>query len=201
MPRTRTPRSYEMAAIEIREAVPDVPPPIYRHHLSGSRSGSYRSVAAVDQLDPPPGLAEETFNCYQLTLRFLLTNKLNLLLASNLVLLLASASTLSVLSVLAHGRGFAPHEMPPIICGGENNETCSITATFLPPVLPTPLIDPDDLDAVALHELTRRELFRTIKRAVRDTFLKPGNDTSIIQIFTRELTAHLESLGHPESGK
>ena len=79
--------------------------------------------------------------------------------------------------------------MPSIICGGNANETCTITTNILPSL---PTFDPDDLEAVALHEMTKRVLFRVVKRAVRDVFLKPGNESSVFQILVGEMTAYME---------
>lgn len=199
-----------MASIELRETVVDAPagadqaPPIYRQsgslRVSGgggpARSGVYKSVAFVDGVEKPDGPILDA-TCLELALKFFLSNKLNLLLGFHLVLLLAVLSTLSIVAALAHGRGFAA---PQIICGGAGgNETCTITTNILPPLSP---VDPDDLDAVALHELTRRELFRVIKKAVKDVFLNPqGNSTSFLQLLAHDLTAQLEALQHPESGK
>lgn len=209
-----------MTTIELREFPPlsssdhDQGPPIYRQsgslRVSGggviTRSASYKSVAQDETEGAAAASVIDSANCLRLTIQFVMANKLNFLLAMNMVVLLVGLSTLSILSALAHGRGFGAGgggELPQIICGGgdaDSNETssCTITTNILPPSVQ---LDPDDLDAVALHELTRRDLFRIIKRAVRDTFLKPGNDTSILQLLTRDLTAHLESIQHPESGK
>jgi len=195
-----------MASIELREAVvagdPDQPPPIYRQSGSlrvqggSTRSGAFYKSVAFDEPESSSFAAQlSPLSCAELTLRFVLANKINFLVLANVILLLSGLSTLSIVAALAHGGGFASAN---IICGGGDNETCTVTTNVLPPAF---LHDPDDLDAVALHELTRRELFTVIKRAVRETFISPGNQTSILQILARDLTAHLETLQHPESGK
>ena len=191
-------RSPRMASIELQD--PDQPPPIFRHP-GGVVSGSYMSVAR-DEVECPPMDQLMATTCLERTLQVLLANKLNLVLASSALVLLTGLSTLSIVATLAHGGGMAP--LTQIICAGsagDNDTSCDITAHFLPPPSMLPPVDPDDLDAVALHELTRRELFRVVKRAVRDALLRPGNDTSFFQMLASELTAQIETTQHPESGK
>lgn len=174
------------ASIELRERMSDEAPPSYRN----TRSRSYRSVAAAEEGD------RVTASCLEACLRFVLANKIHFLVLTHVVLVLSGLSTLAVVSTLASSRGLAPA----ILCHGVQgeNQTCTIMADEL--VLPQTTVDPDDLDAVALHELTRRDLFRLVKRAVRDVFLKPGSETSVFQLLVADLTAHLESRDHPESG-
>jgi hypothetical protein len=197
-------------------------PPTYRQASVGSGSGggggggirtrSYRSLPVEElELQQQEPLA---LTCLQLTLRFLMTHKAAVIIGLNVLVLLVGLTTLSMTAALAHGRGFAPPPPPPP-CG--DNDTSCISDMF-----------DQDYDAVALYELSRENLFRTIGRAVRVAFLRPekggnvslaqelsenlkevffngvkdGEDTSsLFQLLVRDLTAHLESKQHPESGK
>ena len=196
-----------MASIELRDVTGlsgDEGPPIYRpsgsiRNLAGgcTRSGRDYNLAATEDPDsareeqlPPPSLDVPLNRLLAFLLRFFSANKLNLLLLSNVLVHLSGLSTLTIVAELLHGQNSRPPAgMPSIICGGNANETCTITTNILPSL---PTFDPDDLDAVALHELTKRELFRVVKRAVRDVFLKPGNESSVFQILVGEMTAYME---------
>lgn len=174
----------------------DEAPPI--HRPGGGNRGSYRSVAFVERAESATdGQTSGITNPWLLSfVKFIMSNKVNFLLTVQVVLLLAVMSTLSLVATMAHGRGFGG---PAVVCGGDGNETsCTITTNILPPL---PQIDPDDMDAIALYQLSKKELFRVVKRAVRDVFLKPGNDSSVLQILARDLTVYLEARDHPEGGR
>jgi hypothetical protein len=194
---------------------PEELPPIFRQTSQGSRVRSYRSVPLGENQGPA---VESLFSQTWLNsaMNFVGNHKTNFLVASQTLLLVLSLTTLAIASVHFQGGNLLT-----VQCGEGDNETCTIDLSSLR-ASPSSQIDPDDFDAVALSELSRKDLYRTIRRAVRESFLKPdhsnvslaqalsynlkqaffeprGNDSALFQTLVRDLTVHLETLQHPES--
>jgi hypothetical protein len=202
-----------------RAVDPEELPPIFRQTSQGSRVRSYRSVPLGENQGPA---VESLFSQTWLNsaLNILATHKTNFLVASQTLLLVLSLATLAMASVHFQGGNLLT-----VQCGesGDNETTCTIDLSSLRDTSSSSSqIDPDDFDAVALSELSRKDLYRTIMRAVRETFLRPDhsnvtlaqelshhlkqaffeprvNESEHLETLVRELTVLLESLQHPES--
>lgn len=62
--------------------------------------------------------------------------------------------------------------------------------------------DKEDDDSQALWKLTRKELLRTVRKAVRSAFLKPDQDeASVFHLFIQAVTAHLAAEQSSETSR
>ena len=187
--------------------VGDEQPPIYR-------SGSYRSVAGQVAGERSSTSLSGYKTCLKAVLSFALSHRLNFIVTLNIMVLSASLSTLSLVATVGApstpfacssgvGSGWGQSgNLTNAVCNATGPETAILS-------VPCPSIDPEDFDAVALHELSRRDLFRTIKTAVRDALLKSkANETSIFRLIFEDLltaglyrTTPFPTLDNPEYGK
>lgn len=206
----------------LRSAVmtsPSPPPPTYRQAAAAATSASSTRGASaptqaerrsflqvsseeglgVDEVETPATL---TLTLVQQILAWVFRQKHPLL-----ILLHMAIAIVTVIAVAVLAAGAPPSQclcrcprmpvMPPDAVagnwtggsGGDNDSTT--TTTF---GLPWGEGSNDNDTSTPVWRLTKKELSRTVRKAVRNTFLRPeNNEMSIFQILVQDLTAHLET--------
>lgn len=152
-------------------------------------SADANNSRGVDQVETPHSVL--TLTLVQRVVSFVLRQKHPLALTVHCLLLVVLLSVVSTWQTSCAPSNQKTYYNFDAGCNWTDYNNHSSTTNVIWRQTPCSSCRDEDDDSPALWRMTRRELTRSVRRAVRGVFLNPGNETSVFQILVRELTAHL----------